>query len=66
MKDVINALEKQISSLNSMNLHYDRIALEHGSADQTRAMYLESIFMLSIDKIQAAVNQLKILERELY
>lgn len=66
MKDTITTLKGEVDNLNNMSSLYDRIALEHGSADQTRAMFLESIFNQAIGNIEIAIKQLQILERELY
>jgi hypothetical protein len=66
MKDVIKSLENKLLRIENMSSIYDRAGLDHGSADQTRAMLFESMFEIAINNIEGAIKQLKILERELY
>lgn len=49
-----------------MNSTFDRISLDHGSTDQTRAMMIESIFEQAINHLDGSIKQLRIINRELY
>ena len=66
MEDTIKTLKGILIQLQYQSSVFDRTSLEHGSPDQTRAMLFESMFEQISGNIQIAVNQLKILQRELY
>ena len=66
MKETIENLKKEKAQIELMSSLFDRIGLEHGSPDQTRAMAFESIFEQAISNIDAAIRQLSILEKQLY
>lgn len=66
MTDIIIKLEDLKDKINYESLSFDRSGLDHGSPDQTRAIVIESIFEQAKSHINAAVAQLKILNKELY
>ena len=66
MKESILNLEKQKIIIEEMSYCFDRIGLDHGSHDQTRAMLIESIFENALNHIAGAISQLEILEKQLY
>lgn len=65
MKDIIHQLEAQVNKIQLEQLSNHGPA-EHGTPEQTRRMLTDSIFVAAASHIQAAINQLRILDRELY
>jgi len=66
MENIISQLYKAIDNINNEKLNTNTRGKDHGSADQTRGILLESILsdcMCDIDKV---IERLKIINRELY
>jgi hypothetical protein len=65
MQDNIENLRQQIELLREQRNSF-KINTDHGTPDQTRSILIRSVFNQSISNIEAAINQLEILEYQLY
>jgi hypothetical protein len=66
MQSVIDKLRDQYDAIYQNMKDTNTSGKEHGSPDQTRGIILESIFTAVLSHIESAIDQLKIIDRELY
>ena len=65
MRDIINNLINAKLEIHTQRNSF-RPCTEHGTADQTRSIVIESLLRNCEDDINKVINQLRILDKQLY